>query len=107
MLLSRLVKELPGEHTVLFAEIDGHFPNHHPDPTVPNNLQDLIHNVEETGADLGIVFDGDADRIGVVDDQGQILWGTRFWFFWRARCAAESSGGNDYRGCEGQQGSFR
>lgn len=73
--LSRLVKELPGEHTVLFAEIDGHFPNHHPDPTVPQNLQDLIRKVQEVGADFGIAFDGDADRIGVVDDQGQILWG--------------------------------
>lgn len=73
--LCRLVEKLPGEHTVLFPEIDGHFPNHHPDPTVPKNLQDLILKVKDTGADLGIAFDGDADRIGVVDNQGQILWG--------------------------------
>lgn len=73
--LTRLVERLPGEHTVLFGEIDGHFPNHHPDPTVEKNLQDLIRVVEEKEADLGIAFDGDADRIGLVDNRGQIFWG--------------------------------
>ena len=73
--LQQLVAKLPGTHTVLFAEIDGQFPNHHPDPTVPANLVQLINAVRTRGADLGIAFDGDADRIGVVDDKGQILFG--------------------------------
>jgi phosphomannomutase / phosphoglucomutase len=59
----------------LFTESDGSFPNHHPDPTVPENLEDLIHAVRAHHADLGIAFDGDADRIGVVDGQGRIIWG--------------------------------
>jgi len=59
----------------LFSEPDGRFPNHHPDPTVPKNIAALIETVKKTGADAGIAFDGDADRIGVVDEQGQILWG--------------------------------
>jgi phosphomannomutase len=73
--LTRLVAKLPGKHTVLFPEIDGQFPNHHPDPTVPANLTQLIAEVHARGADLGIAFDGDADRIGLVDDKGQILFG--------------------------------
>ena len=59
----------------LFCESDGRFPNHHPDPTVPKNLEDLIRAVKKERADLGIAFDGDADRIGVIDSQGTIIWG--------------------------------
>lgn len=59
----------------LFCESDGTFPNHHPDPTVPKNLEDLIAAVKKDRADIGIAFDGDADRIGVVDDTGEIIWG--------------------------------
>jgi phosphomannomutase len=73
--LQRLVQSLPGKHTVLFPEIDGRFPNHHPDPTVPKNLEALIAEVRQREADVGIAFDGDADRIGVVDDEGNILFG--------------------------------
>ena len=73
--LQRLVRALPGRHTVLFPEIDGSFPNHHPDPTVPKNLEHLIAEVRRQGADLGIAFDGDADRIGVVDDSGEMMFG--------------------------------
>jgi phosphomannomutase len=73
--LTRLVQRLPGEHIVLFPEIDGTFPNHHPDPTVPKNLAALISRVRAEGADLGIAFDGDADRIGVVDDGGTMMFG--------------------------------
>jgi phosphomannomutase len=73
--ISRLVRRLPGKHTVLFPEIDGAFPNHHPDPTVPKNLEALIAEVAAQKADLGIAFDGDADRIGAVDNTGQILFG--------------------------------
>lgn len=61
----------------LYCEPDGRFPNHHPDPTVEKNLKDLIAKVKATGADLGIAFDGDADRIGVVDEKGGIVWGDR------------------------------
>ena len=61
--------------TPLFCEPDGWFPNHHPDPTIPENLESLIARVRDEGADLGIAFDGDADRIGVVDRRGQVIWG--------------------------------
>ena len=73
--LERLVKLLPGNHTVLYPEIDGTFPNHHPDPTVLKNVEALIHEVQARKADLGIAFDGDADRIGVVDDSGTMMFG--------------------------------
>ena len=73
--LTRLVKHLPGHHAVLFGDIDGKFPNHHPDPTVPKNLEALAAEVRQRGADIGIAFDGDADRIGVVDDEGHMLFG--------------------------------
>jgi phosphomannomutase len=73
--LRKLVASLPGEHIVLNAEIDGTFPAHHPDPTLPKNLEQLIAAVREHHADVGVAFDGDADRIGLVDDAGQILFG--------------------------------
>ena len=73
--LTRLLKVLPGHHTVLNAEIDGRFPAHHPDPTIAKNQEQLIAAVREHGADLGIGFDGDADRIGAVDDGGGMLAG--------------------------------
>jgi len=73
--LQRLVGALPGEHTVLNGTIDGRFPAHHPDPTVPKNLEQLIAAVKAQKADIGIAFDGDADRIGVVDDTGEIMFG--------------------------------
>jgi phosphomannomutase len=73
--LEMLVKRLPGTHTVLNGEIDGRFPAHHPDPTVAKNLEQLIAGVKKHNADIGIAFDGDADRIGIVDDTGTILWG--------------------------------
>lgn len=73
--LQKLVAGLPGEHHILNGAIDGHFPAHHPDPTVAKNLEQLIAEVRARKADLGLAFDGDADRIGVVDDQGEILWG--------------------------------
>jgi phosphomannomutase / phosphoglucomutase len=63
------------EVTPLFCESDGSFPNHHPDPTVPENLRDLQAEVRRTGAELGIAFDGDADRIGAVDETGEIIYG--------------------------------
>ena len=73
--LQRLIQRLPGEHTVLNPEIDGTFPAHHPDPTIAKNQAQLIAAVHEHKADLGIGFDGDADRIGAVDDAGTMLLG--------------------------------
>ena len=70
-----LLKSLGCELEELYCEVDGRFPNHFPDPTLPGNLKDLIDRVRKTRADVGIGYDGDADRIGVVDDQGNILWG--------------------------------
>ena len=70
-----LLRDLGCEVDELYCDIDGHFPNHFPDPTIPENLKDLIDRVKKIGADLGIGYDGDGDRIGVVDDQGNIIWG--------------------------------
>jgi len=71
----RLLERIGVQVTPLFCESDGTFPNHHPDPTVDENLEDLIRTVRETGSEVGIAFDGDADRIGVVDDRGRIVRG--------------------------------
>ena len=71
----KLFPRLGIEPNCLFCESDGTFPNHHPDPTVPKNLQDLIAAVKRDRADIGIAFDGDADRIGVIDNAGEIIWG--------------------------------
>lgn len=72
-----LYRALGCEVTELFCEVDGHFPNHHPDPADPANLQDLIRAVSEQGADLGLAFDGDGDRLGVVTRDGQIIYPDR------------------------------
>ncbi|HZF67642.1 MAG TPA: phosphomannomutase/phosphoglucomutase, partial [Gemmatirosa sp.] len=71
----QLLEALGARVTHLFAESDGTFPNHHPDPTVVDNLTDIIAAVKREGADLGVAFDGDADRIGLIDDKGGIVWG--------------------------------
>ena len=70
-----LCKRLRGKHKILFSEVNGDFPNHHPDPTVEENLETLIASIKSENADLGIAFDGDGDRIGVVDNHGEIIWG--------------------------------
>jgi len=70
-----IYKRLGFEVFPLFCEPDGRFPNHHPDPTIPENLEAMISKVRDVSADLGIAFDGDADRIGVVDGEGNIIWG--------------------------------
>ncbi|MBW1797144.1 MAG: phosphomannomutase/phosphoglucomutase [Deltaproteobacteria bacterium] len=70
-----IYKRLGFEVVPLFCEPDGRFPNHHPDPTIPENLEAMISKVRDVSADLGIAFDGDADRIGVVDSEGNIIWG--------------------------------
>ncbi len=73
--LEKLVKKLPGEHHLLYTDVDGNFPHHHPDPTVEANLADLKKLVADKSLDFGIAFDGDADRIGAVDSQGRVIWG--------------------------------
>jgi phosphomannomutase/phosphoglucomutase len=71
----QLYERMGVEVVRLFCEPDGRFPHHHPDPTIPEYLSHLSEKLAETKADLGIAFDGDADRIGVVSDQGKIIWG--------------------------------
>ena len=73
--LEKLVEKLPGEHHLLFTEVDGGFPNHHPDPTVEENLADLRALVAEKALDIGVAFDGDGDRIGAIDGEGRVIWG--------------------------------
>jgi phosphomannomutase/phosphoglucomutase len=73
--MHRIFEKLNCEVTELFFDMDGRFPNHHPDPTVPKNLDTLIATVKEKGAELGIAYDGDGDRIGAVDEKGSVIWG--------------------------------
>ncbi|WP_422102812.1 phosphomannomutase/phosphoglucomutase [Vreelandella sp.] len=70
----QLIERLGVSTTPLFAEIDGRFPNHHPDPGKPENLQDLIQHVQQSGADIGLAFDGDGDRLGVVTPRGRMIY---------------------------------
>jgi phosphomannomutase len=74
-ILDMLVDRLPGQHHVIFSEVDGRFPNHHPDPTVEKNLSDLKELVAREQLDFGMAFDGDGDRIGAVDGKGRVIWG--------------------------------
>ena len=74
-ILDMLVGRLPGQHFTIFTEVDGRFPNHHPDPTVEANLADLKRLVADKQCDFGIAFDGDGDRIGAVDGKGRVIWG--------------------------------
>src|SRR4030042_22491 len=70
-----IFRKLGCDVTQLYCEPGGRFPNHHPDPTLPEAMEDLVKKVKETGADFGVGYDGDGDRIGVVDDRGNLLWG--------------------------------
>jgi phosphomannomutase len=74
-ILDMLVERLPGQHYTIFTQVDGRFPNHHPDPTVEANLTDLKRLVADKQLDFGIAFDGDGDRIGAVDAKGRVIWG--------------------------------
>ena len=76
----------------LFCEMDGRFPNHHPDPTVPANLQALIERVASTGARVGLAFDGDADRLGAVDANGEIIWGDKLMILFSRALLAQKPG---------------
>ncbi len=77
-----VVDQLPGTHFILNEKVDGTFPAHHPDPTVPENLKELQAKVKKEGCDLGIAFDGDGDRIGAIDGKGRILWGDQLMILW-------------------------
>jgi phosphomannomutase/phosphoglucomutase len=76
-----IFKRLGADVVELFCEMDGRFPNHHPDPTLPEAMKTLIRTVRSEKADLGIAYDGDADRIGVVDDEGHLIWGDQLLIF--------------------------
>jgi phosphomannomutase/phosphoglucomutase len=92
-----IMQELGCQVKALYCEMDGRFPHHHPDPTVEKNLQDLIAMVQETKADLGIGYDGDADRIGVIDEEGRIIWGDKLMIIF-ARAIIEEHGGGTFIG---------
>ena len=91
-ILRRLTARLPGRHIRLYDEIDGRFPNHHPDPTVPENLVDLQKAVAENKADIGIGFDGDGDRIGAIDGTGRIVWGDQLLAIYAREVLADRPG---------------
>ncbi len=74
-IVERLTAKLPGEHMLLFTDVDGGFPNHHPDPTEEKNLADLKQLVAANNLDFGVAFDGDGDRIGAIDGEGRVIWG--------------------------------
>jgi phosphomannomutase len=74
-LMSKIAKKINNQNFLLFENVDGNFPNHHPDPSNPNNLKDCINLIIQEKLDLGIAFDGDGDRIGVIDDKGRVLSG--------------------------------
>lgn len=76
-----IFKRLGCEVIALYCEMDGTFPNHHPDPTLPADLEDLIKKVKESKADFGVAYDGDGDRIGAIDDEGNIIWGDQLMIF--------------------------
>jgi len=75
LVAEKMLRALGCKVSALYCTLDANFPNHHPDPVKEENLRDLIEKVKEEGADLGIAFDGDSDRLGVIDDKGNILWG--------------------------------
>jgi phosphomannomutase len=90
--ITALCRDLPGEHIVINAKIDGNFPSHHPDPTVPENLRQLIDTVKKEKCDIGIAFDGDGDRIGAVDDTGEIIFGDQLLMLFAREVLAEMPG---------------
>ncbi len=87
-----LTRHIPGEHIVINSKIDGSFPNHHPDPTVPENLVQLQKVVRKEKCDLGIAFDGDGDRLGVVDNKGRIIWGDQLMSIYAEEVLKDNAG---------------
>lgn len=93
MVMPEILADAGCEAEGLFCEVDGTFPNHFPDPTLPENLADLQARVVEAGAEAGVAFDGDADRIGAVDEKGRIIWGDRLLALYARRVLTENPGG--------------
>ncbi len=102
-----LLEKLGCEVVPLYCEMDGRFPNHHPDPTLPEAMEDLIRTVRETKADLGIGYDGDADRLGVVDDEGRLIWGDQLMIVFARDILPSHPGGGGHLGGQGVQGPLR
>ena len=90
--VEKLTQRLPGEHHLLFTDIDGHFPNHHPDPTEEKNLADLRKLVAEKSLDFGVAFDGDGDRIGAIDGEGRVIWGDQLLQIYAAAVLKDAPG---------------
>ncbi|VAX09500.1 Phosphoglucomutase @ Phosphomannomutase [hydrothermal vent metagenome] len=90
----QLLKELGCEVVELFCKVDGNFPNHHPDPSKPENMQALVQQVVKSKADLGVAFDGDGDRLGVVDSAGKIIWPDRLLMLFAADVLSRQPGGD-------------
>ena len=90
--IEKLTAKLPGEHFLLYTDIDGHFPNHHPDPTEEKNLADLKALVAEKSLDFGVAFDGDGDRIGAIDGEGRVIWGDQLLQIYAAALLADMPG---------------
>lgn len=87
-----LFKKLGCDVIELYCDVDGNFPNHHPDPTVPEALEDLIQKVTDEKADMGFAYDGDGDRIGVIDNLGQIIWGDKLMIIFARDILASNPG---------------
>lgn len=90
--IEKLTARLPGEHHLLYTDIDGHFPNHHPDPTEEKNLADLKALVAAKKLDFGVAFDGDGDRIGAIDGEGRVIWGDQLLQIYAAAVLKERPG---------------
>jgi phosphomannomutase/phosphoglucomutase len=88
----RAMKALGLSPDPLFCEMDGHFPNHHPDPTVPKNLEALVARVKQIGAKVGIAYDGDADRLGAIDENGEVIWGDKLMILFSRAVLAKAPG---------------
>jgi phosphomannomutase/phosphoglucomutase len=106
-LVAKQALELLGcKVTGLYCDLDGRFPNHHPDPTVLDNLSDLMRAVRDHKADVGIGYDGDADRIGAVDEQGEVLWGDRLLVLYARDILAEKPGSTIISEVKASQGLY-
>lgn len=90
--MKKIAQKINAQNFLLFEEIDGNFPNHHPDPTVEENLVDLKREILANKADIGLAFDGDGDRVGVVDDEGQVIWGDQLLIFYAREILEKNPG---------------
>ena len=104
--IKALTARLPGEHILINADIDGTFPSHHPDPTVEKNLEQLKDVVLSQGCDLGLAFDGDGDRIGIIDAQARVLWGDQILIVLAREVLAELPGSTIIADVESSQAFF-